>query len=30
VLPQAFVEDMYRPERFGRSGTGTIEVTAAR
>ena len=29
VLPQAFVEDMYRPERFGRTGTGTIEVAAA-
>ncbi len=30
VLPQAFVEDMYRPDRFGRTGTGMIEVTAAR
>ena len=30
VLPQATVEDMYRPDRFGRTGTGTIEVTAAR
>jgi hypothetical protein len=29
VLPQAFVEDMYRPERFGRTDTGTIEVSAA-
>jgi uncharacterized protein YfaS (alpha-2-macroglobulin family) len=28
--PQAFVEDMYRPDRFGRTGTGKIEVTAAR
>jgi uncharacterized protein YfaS (alpha-2-macroglobulin family) len=27
VLPQAFVEDMYRPDRFGRTGTGTIEIT---
>src|SRR6202035_1130131 len=27
VLPQATVEDMYRPDRFGRTGTGTIEVT---
>ena len=27
VLPQAYVEDMYRPDRFGRTGTGTIEVT---
>lgn len=30
VQPQAFVEDMYRPDRFGRTGTGNIEVTAAR
>ncbi|MBV9971668.1 MAG: alpha-2-macroglobulin family protein, partial [Xanthobacteraceae bacterium] len=30
VQPQAFVEDMYRPDRFGRTGTGTIEVSAAR
>jgi alpha-2-macroglobulin len=30
VLPQAFVEDMYRPDRFGRTGTGSIEITAAR
>jgi len=30
VLPQAYVEDMYRPDRFGRTGTGTIEVKAAR
>jgi alpha-2-macroglobulin len=29
VLPQAYVEDMYRPDRFGRTGTGTIDVTAA-
>jgi uncharacterized protein YfaS (alpha-2-macroglobulin family) len=28
--PQAFVEDMYRPDRFGRTGTGTIEVAAAK
>ncbi len=27
VLPQAIVEDMYRPDRFGRTGTGTIEIT---
>jgi len=26
VLPQAYVEDMYRPDRFGRTGTGVIEV----
>jgi hypothetical protein len=30
VLPQARVEDMYRPDRFGRTGTGTVEVTAAK
>jgi alpha-2-macroglobulin len=30
VQPQAFVEDMYRPDRFGRTGTGSIEVSAAR
>jgi uncharacterized protein YfaS (alpha-2-macroglobulin family) len=30
VAPQAFVEDMYRPDRFGRTGTGAIEVEAAR
>jgi uncharacterized protein YfaS (alpha-2-macroglobulin family) len=26
VLPQAKVEDMYRPDRFGRTATGTIEI----
>jgi hypothetical protein len=30
VLPQAYVEDMYRPDRFGRTSTGHIEVTAAK
>jgi uncharacterized protein YfaS (alpha-2-macroglobulin family) len=30
ILPQAYVEDMYRPDRFGRTGTGSVEVTAAR
>jgi uncharacterized protein YfaS (alpha-2-macroglobulin family) len=30
VLPQAYVEDMYRPDRFGRTGTGTIEVAPAK
>ena len=30
VLPQAKVEDMYRPDRFARTGTGTIEVTSAK
>jgi len=30
VLPQALVEDMYRPGRFGRTATGTIDITAAK
>ncbi len=30
VLPQATVEDMYRPDRFGRTATGTIDITAAK
>ena len=30
VRPQAFAEDMYRPERFGRTGTETVEVVSAR
>jgi uncharacterized protein YfaS (alpha-2-macroglobulin family) len=30
VMPQANVEDMYRPDRFGRTGTGTVTVTSAR
>ncbi len=30
VCPQASVEDMYRPDRFGRTGTGSVEVTAAK
>jgi uncharacterized protein YfaS (alpha-2-macroglobulin family) len=29
VLPQAYVEDMYRPDRFGRTATGTVTVAAA-
>jgi uncharacterized protein YfaS (alpha-2-macroglobulin family) len=29
VLPQAFVEDMYRPDRYGRTATGTVTVAAA-
>ena len=29
VHPQAYVEDMYRPDRFGRTGTGTIEIEGA-
>ena len=27
VLPQATVEDMYRPDRFGRTATGTVDIT---
>ena len=30
VLPQAVVEDMYRPDRFGRTGTGTIDIAAGK
>jgi alpha-2-macroglobulin len=30
VLPQASVEDMYRPDRFGRTGTGTIDIQATK
>ena len=30
VHPQAFVEDMYRPDRFGRTGSGTMTVSAAK
>lgn len=30
VLPQAYVEDMYNPSRYGRSGTGTVEVKPAK
>jgi uncharacterized protein YfaS (alpha-2-macroglobulin family) len=30
VLPQAYVEDMYNPSRYGRTGTGAIEVRAAK
>ncbi len=30
VLPQAYVEDMYNPSRYGRTGTGTVEVTKAK
>jgi len=28
TLPQAVVEDMYRPDRFGRTNTGAVTVTA--
>jgi uncharacterized protein YfaS (alpha-2-macroglobulin family) len=30
VLPQAYVEDMYNPSRYGRTNTGAIEVRAAK
>jgi alpha-2-macroglobulin len=30
VHPQAHVEDMYRPDRFGRTATGSLEVAAAK
>jgi alpha-2-macroglobulin len=30
VHPPAHVEDMYRPDRFGRTAFGTVEITAAR
>jgi uncharacterized protein YfaS (alpha-2-macroglobulin family) len=30
VLPQAYVEDMYNPSRYGRTATGTINVQAAK
>jgi uncharacterized protein YfaS (alpha-2-macroglobulin family) len=30
TVPQAYVEDMYRPDRFGRTGVGTMDIEAAR
>jgi alpha-2-macroglobulin len=30
IRPQASVEDMYRPDRFGRTATESVEVTAAK
>jgi alpha-2-macroglobulin len=30
VLPQAYVEDMYNPSRYGRTGTGMVEVRSAK
>jgi uncharacterized protein YfaS (alpha-2-macroglobulin family) len=30
VLPQAYVEDMYSPSRYGRTGTGAVEVRPAK
>ena len=29
-LPQAYVEDMYNPSRYGRTGTGSVEVRSAK
>jgi uncharacterized protein YfaS (alpha-2-macroglobulin family) len=28
VLPPATIEDMYRPERFGRTAFGAIDIAA--
>lgn len=30
VLPQAYIEDMYNPSRYGRTGTGAVEVRPAK
>ncbi|MGB6445166.1 MAG: hypothetical protein WBE48_03930 [Xanthobacteraceae bacterium] len=30
VRPQASVEDMYRPDRFGRTNSENVEVTTGR
>jgi uncharacterized protein YfaS (alpha-2-macroglobulin family) len=30
VLPQAYVEDMYNPSRYGRTSTGSVEVRSAK
>jgi uncharacterized protein YfaS (alpha-2-macroglobulin family) len=30
TVPQAYVEDMYRPDRMGRTGVGAMEVEAAK
>ena len=30
VLPQAYVEDMYNPSRYGRTSTGFVEVRSAK
>lgn len=30
ILPPATIEDMYRPERFGRTAYGTVEVVAGK
>lgn len=30
IVPQAYVEDMYRPDRFGRTATGSLEVESVK
>jgi len=30
VLPPATIEDMYRPQRFGRSGFGTVDIAGSK
>ena len=30
VAPAAVIEDMYRPDRFGRTGFGTVDIASAR
>jgi len=30
VLPQANIEDMYNPSRYGRTATGSVEVRSAK
>lgn len=30
VAPAAVIEDMYRPDRFGRTGFGTVDISSAR
>ncbi|KUL92860.1 alpha-2-macroglobulin [Bosea sp. WAO] len=30
VQPAAVIEDMYRPDRFGRTGFGTVDISSAR
>lgn len=30
VSPAAVIEDMYRPDRFGRTGFGTVDIASAR
>lgn len=29
ILPQAYIEDMYKPDRYGRTAIGTLEIEAA-